>query len=199
VNPPRLETERLVLTLLQPGMEQAMVDFLRANRGHFSAWDPPVPEGQDTTQYWHSQTLKSLMEFQGGCAVRFVLSLRDDPARIIGTANFTQISRGPFQAAILGYKIAAASEGRGLMREALETLICYVIEKLHLHRIHANYIPNNVRSGRLLARLGFTIEGYAKDYLYINDAWRDHILTSLTNQHFNTRWLTPDSPQNSEP
>jgi len=189
VTPPRLETERLVLTLLQPGMEQAMVDFLRANRGHFSIWDPPVPEGKDTTQYWHSQTLKSLMEFQSGSAVRFVLSLRDDPACIIGAANFSQISRGPFQAAILGYKIAAASEGRGLMREALQTTICYVFEELHLRRIHANYIPHNVRSGRLLARLGFTIEGYAKDYLFINDAWRDHVLASLTNSQFNPDWI----------
>ena len=37
------------------------------------------------------------MEFQSGSAVRFVLSLRDDPARIFGTANFFQISRGPFR------------------------------------------------------------------------------------------------------
>jgi len=166
-----------------------MVDFVLANRAHFATWDPPVPEGEDTTQYWHSQTLRSLMEFQSGSAVRFVLSLRDDPACIIGAANFSQISRGPFQAAILGYKIAAASEGRGLMREALQTTICYVFEELHLHRIHANYIPSNVRSGRLLARLGFAIEGYAKDYLFINDAWRDHILTSLTNGQFNPDWL----------
>jgi ribosomal-protein-alanine N-acetyltransferase len=119
VNPPRLETERLVLTLLQPGMEQAMVDFLLANREYFTTWDPPVPEGQDTTQCWHSQTLGSLMEFQSSSSVRFVLSLRDDPARIIGGANFSQISRGPFQAAILGYKIAADSEGKSLMHGTL--------------------------------------------------------------------------------
>lgn len=75
------------------------------------------------------------------------------------------------------------------MHEALQRTISYVFEELRLHRIHANYIPNNVRSGRLLARLGFAIEGYAKDYLFINDAWRDHVLTSLTNQHFNARWL----------
>ena len=170
-----------------------MVDFLITNRGHFAAWDPPAPEGHDTTPYWRSQTLKSLMEFQSGSAARFVLSLRDDPARIIGAANFSQISRGPFQAAILGYKIAANDEGKGLMHEALQSTISYVFEELRLHRIHANYIPNNVRSGRLLARLGFAIEGYAKDYLFINDAWRDHVLTALTNQHFNARWLKSNS------
>ena len=25
------------------------------------------------------------------------------------------------------------------------------------------------------------VEGYARDYLYVNGAWRDHVLTSLTN------------------
>jgi ribosomal-protein-alanine N-acetyltransferase len=44
----------------------------------------------------------------------------------------------------------------------------------------ANYRPENERSGRLLQRLGFAREGYARDYLFIDGAWRDHVLTSLT-------------------
>ncbi|MBC7910537.1 MAG: alanine acetyltransferase, partial [Pyrinomonadaceae bacterium] len=28
---------------------------------------------------------------------------------------------------------------------------------------------------------GFTVEGYARDYLLIDGEWRDHVLTSLTN------------------
>jgi ribosomal-protein-alanine N-acetyltransferase len=39
----------------------------------------------------------------------------------------------------------------------------------------------NERSGRLLERLGFVREGYARDYLLIAGRWQDHILTSLTN------------------
>ena len=39
-----------------------------------------------------------------------------------------------------------------------------------------------LRSGNLLARLGFEKEGYAKDYLLIDGEWRDHVLTALTTQ-----------------
>jgi ribosomal-protein-alanine N-acetyltransferase len=48
----------------------------------------------------------------------------------------------------------------------------------------ASYLPHNQRSGKLLKRLGFVVEGYARDYLLINGLWQDHILTSLTNPNW---------------
>ena len=51
----------------------------------------------------------------------------------------------------------------------------------------ANYMPDNLRSAALLKRLGFEVEGLAKNYLYINGQWRDHVLTSLTNADWNPR------------
>jgi ribosomal-protein-alanine N-acetyltransferase len=42
----------------------------------------------------------------------------------------------------------------------------------------ANYMPRNDRSGRLLGRLGFEKEGYAKRYLKIEGLWEDHVLTA---------------------
>jgi ribosomal-protein-alanine N-acetyltransferase len=67
------------------------------------------------------------------------------------------------------------------MHEALEAAIRYAFDELRLHRIMANYVPTNERSGRVLRRLGFVIEGYARDYLFIGGRFMDHVLTSLTN------------------
>lgn len=66
------------------------------------------------------------------------------------------------------------------MQEALEPTLRYMQRQQGMHRIMANYMPHNQRSGQLLARLGFEKEGYAKDYLMINGRWRDHVLTALT-------------------
>ena len=104
---------------------------------------------------------------------------------VIGICNFTQIFRGPFQACYLGYNISAGHEGKGLMSEALKKAIQYMFEKQKIHRIMANYMPSNEKSARLLSKLGFTIEGFAKDYLFINGKWEDHTLTSLINQQWN--------------
>lgn len=193
MTPPILRTQRLSIALLQPGMEQAMVNFLSANAAHFAPWDPPAPPDLLSPERWAVQCANSLADFQSGSAVRFVLTPAAEPDTIIGAANVTQIFRGPFQAAVLGYRIARDREGQGLMREALAAVIRYLFDELRLHRLHANYIPSNARSGRLLSRLGFTIEGYAKDYLFINGAWRDHVLTSLTHARFDNGWLTPQA------
>ncbi|MCK6430817.1 MAG: GNAT family N-acetyltransferase, partial [Burkholderiaceae bacterium] len=83
---------------------------------------------------------------------------------------------------------------RGLMTEALAACIDFAFGALRLHRIQANYMPENERSGRLLARLAFEREGYAKDYLFIDGAWRDHVLTARLNRTFDTAVLEKPAP-----
>jgi ribosomal-protein-alanine N-acetyltransferase len=71
------------------------------------------------------------------------------------------------------------------MHEALGAVIAEVFSpRFNLHRLQAAYQPNNVRSGAVLERLGFEHEGLARDYLFINGAWRDHCITALRNPAF---------------
>lgn len=81
----------------------------------------------------------------------------------------------------MGYSLAEQAQGKGIMTEACRAGIDYIFQQVGLHRIMANYMPGNARSAAVLERLGFTIEGTAKSYLYLAGAWQDHVLTSLTN------------------
>src|SRR5678810_331999 len=101
-----------------------------------------------------------------------------------GACNYTNIVRGPFQACHPGYQIALAQQGQGLMSETLRAGNAFMFAERRLHRIMANYRPENYRSARLLQSLGFRREGIAADYLFIDGAWRDHVLTSLVNPRF---------------
>jgi ribosomal-protein-alanine N-acetyltransferase len=98
---------------------------------------------------------------------------------ILGQVSLRNVIRGAFQACHLGYSLDQQAVGKGLMFEALTTVITYAFDEMSLHRIMANYIPTNDRSGRLLRRLGFVVEGYARDYLFLAGKWQDHVLTSL--------------------
>lgn len=175
-----LFTERLVLDMPDASSAKAVSDYYARNREHHAPWDPPRPKGFYSADYWRRQLERNRSDFACDRAMRLFLRLKDAPL-IIGATNFSSVHRGPLQACILGYHVDASHEGQGYMREALERAIDYVFDTLHIHRISANYLPTNERSGGLLRRLGFAVEGYARDYLFINGAWRDHILTALTN------------------
>jgi len=188
---PDLRTARLAVRLARPGMQAGLARFLAENfEGHLDRWSPPAASAFFTEAFWHDRLAVAVEEFHAGRAARFVLQ-PDGPEAgpILGTCNYTNIVRGPFLACHLGYQIAREHEGRGLMAEALRATNEFVFREMRLHRIMANYRPENVRSGRLLERLGFVREGLAKDYLFIDGAWRDHILTALVNPRFDAAWV----------
>ena len=188
---PELTTARLRVAHVRPGYEAATVDFFERNRSHFSRWDPPAPADFYSVGFWERSTLRSIDDFASDRAVRLDLFDRGEPTGrvVIGRMGFSQIFRGPFQSCILGYQIDAAYEGKGLMQEALAAAIDYMFDVKALHRIQANHLPENARSAALLARLGFVREGIAKDYLFIANAWRDHVLNALTNPRFDASAL----------
>lgn len=189
----RLDTERLRLEIAGRRHAQALARFFEENfESHLARWSPPPPPGGHTRDWWAAKLPALREEFEAGHAARWVAFARDgDGAEVIATANVTQIVRGPFQAAFLGYQVAARHEGRGFMSEALRGVVDHAFGDLRLHRLMANHVPENERSRRVLERLGFVREGLAKDYLFIGGAWRDHVLTALTNPRFDPAWLAP--------
>ncbi len=189
---PELVTARLVLRQARPGMEAAHVRFLRRNHaGHLDRWSPPAAAGHFTEALWAERLAAAVDELGAGRSLRLVMQRRGDPeeADLIGTLNYTNFVRGAFQACQLGYQVDRDHEGQGLMCEALRCANAYVFTELRLHRIMANYRPENERSARVLERLGFVREGFARDYLFIDGAWRDHVLTALTHPAYADEWM----------
>ncbi|MDN0083511.1 GNAT family N-acetyltransferase [Crenobacter sp. SG2305] len=176
-----LNTARLELLPAEPGFARALLAFELANRDHFARWDPNRDAFYFTELHLGLRLRQYQREAEEGRGAAFLLTPKGEPQQIIGQITLSQIVRGVFQAAYLGYRIDARYEGQGLMREALAAVLAFALDTLRLHRIMANYQPDNERSARLLARCGFRIEGLARDYLFLNGAWRDHVLTALTN------------------
>jgi [ribosomal protein S5]-alanine N-acetyltransferase len=180
---PVLETPRLTLTLPTPEDADELVAYLERNREHLRPWSPPEASGARTREGALRRIERMHAELHAGAALRFWLYPRAGASpRLVGAVSLSNIVLGPFRACYLGYQLDHAFEGRGLMHEALGASIRYAFDELRLHRIMANYVPTNERSGRVLRRLGFVIEGYAQDYLFIDGRFRDHVLTALTNR-----------------
>lgn len=179
--PPLLETPRLRLRLGRPPDIPAIIDYYRRNRDHLAPFMPARPADFFEPEFWRARLETHHREFADDRSLRLLVLPAGDERRVIGTVSFTEFCRGPLQACYLGYTLDQAEQGRGLMTEALVAAIAHVFDTLNLHRIMAGYLPTNERSANVLRRLGFTVEGYARDYLLLAGRWRDHILTSLVN------------------
>lgn len=171
-----LETERLFIRLL--ALED-LIAFLAFEENNRSFWGLVSPLSIHQIKF--DDMLKDQSE---GRSFRFIFSLKENREEIIGTCNYSQIFRGPFQACYLGYKIAEQQEGKGLMTEAVKRTLLYMFEEQNIHRVMANYMPINERSKKLLTNLGFVKEGVAKEYLLVNGEWEDHVLTALINPNW---------------
>ena len=176
-----LKTARLTLTPPCPDDAAVMLDYYQRNRLNFQPWEPKRDES-----FFTIQNMRARISAMSEMLVKqqsLHLLLRDPKsAAVIGECGFTNIVRGPFQACHLGFSICQKYQGLGLMYEGLRCAIDFVFSELALHRVMANYRPENERSHRLLQRLGFEQEGLARSYLNIDSAWRDHVLTSLINE-----------------
>jgi ribosomal-protein-alanine N-acetyltransferase len=116
----------------------------------------------------------------------FLVCRRDDDS-LVGVYNVSQISRGFFESAYLGYYAFAPNAGAGLMADGLQLVLRHSFRKLRLHRLEANIQPDNERSKLLVERAGFEYEGYSPRYLKIGGRWRDHERWALTREMWKPR------------
>jgi ribosomal-protein-alanine N-acetyltransferase len=185
---PELKTERLLLRLGIPDDISTIVEYYQLNRAYLEPFEPQRPTNFYTHEFWQTVLASRESDFRNGCAVKLLIFLQAEPKPLIGTINLNTIVRGALYGATLGYGLSAQHQGQGYMTEAGQRLIAYAFDELNLHRIMASYLPHNHRSANVLKRLGFQIEGIARDYLFINGQWQDHVMTSLINPH----WQMPE-------
>ncbi|MCA9674942.1 MAG: GNAT family N-acetyltransferase [Kofleriaceae bacterium] len=180
-DPLELLTDRLRLWVAGPDVATRMIAFHRDNDDHLRRWAPPSPPGWGSLDYWERKLAGNVDDAAAGRSLRLAIAWRDDDERrVLGTVALSDLLRGPLQQAHLGYSLAARAQGKGIMVEAVRAVATHAFDVMRLHRLSANYMPTNERSGRVLRRCGFVVVGYARDYLFIDGAWRDHVLTQLT-------------------
>jgi [ribosomal protein S5]-alanine N-acetyltransferase len=156
---------------------EAWSDLRAASRAFLVPWEPTWPGDDLTREAFRRRLRRSHQEIANDEAYPFLI-FRDNGI-LVGGLTLGQIKRAVVQSGTLGYWIGAAHARQGLMSAAVRAIIGYGFTTLRLHRIEASCLPNNKASIRLLERMGFTKEGYARAYLRINGIWQDHLLYGL--------------------
>jgi [ribosomal protein S5]-alanine N-acetyltransferase len=162
---------------LGPDDALAMLELRLRNRRHFLTGEP-AREPEFFTLDRQRATLAAA-ETERRIGTRVLLGVFDDDDTLAGYVALSQIFRGAFQNAYLGYAIDRERTGRGLATAAVAAALEHAW-KLDLHRVQANVVPDNAASRRVLEKNGFRYEGLALRYLHIGGRWADHAMYAIT-------------------
>jgi len=104
-----------------------------------------------------------------------------DGNAIAGTISVSDVVRGAFHSAHVGYWVDGARNGRGLATRAVADVVRFAFSRGRLHRLQAATLVDNHASQRVLEKNEFERIGLARRYLHIGGDWRDHILFERVN------------------
>jgi ribosomal-protein-alanine N-acetyltransferase len=153
---PTLTTERLTLREIADGDAPDLLIF----RG-----DPEVQRynTKPMTDLAEARSLIRTMQYwlARRQALQWGITLTGE-RRVLGICGLHDWSHHD-RSAFLGYDLTREHWGRGIATEAVRAVLVHGFEQMELHRVEAVTIVDNVRSIRLLERVGFRLEGVRRE------------------------------------
>jgi len=145
-----------------------MFSLVDRNRLHLRRWLPWVD---------NTRSAEDVRAFIAGTAAKYAAGEQMNAAiwidgEIAGAIGHHDID-WPNRSVSLGYWIAAAHQGKGIITRCCHVLLDYLFDECGLHRVEIRCGLGNERSGAVPRRLGFTREGVIRQAQWVNDSWID--------------------------
>jgi RimJ/RimL family protein N-acetyltransferase len=115
---------------------------------------------------------------------------------LIGDCGFHLLESEPHQAEI-GVALAPECQGRGYASEALRALLNYLLLTLAKDRVFGSVDPRNVRSIRLLERVGMRKESESNKSLWFKGELVDDTIFAITAREWKS--TNPSAPHPNSP
>jgi [ribosomal protein S5]-alanine N-acetyltransferase len=176
---PTLETEDYLLRRLQDTDAEAIFHY-------FS--DDEVTKYYDFNTYKHIEEAVRFISskeklFQEGRGIRWGITTKDNPSKVIGTIGFHNWNKHSHKAEV-GYELSKEFWGQGVMSRLLPIVIQYGFHTMELNRIEALFHPDNIGSRKVLEKAGFKFEGILEEYVLIKGNFLDTAVMSLLKKYY---------------
>ncbi len=156
----QLNTERLALRNLTPENTEEMLDYYIRNEEHLRQYEPTRDSGFYTYEGQKEILTESFRQFIDGTSIDLGI-FKDE--KLIGKIKLSNIVYGILRNAFVGYSIDKEHQGKGYMKEALNTVCSYAFEEMGLHRLEASTLMDNSRSQGVLKACGFNELGISEN------------------------------------
>lgn len=178
---PAIHGDGVFLRTPQMADHAAWAALREESRPFLAPWEPTWPLDDLTRSAFRRRIRRYLQDIRDDAAYPFFVFRSSDHA-LMGGLTLSNVRRGVTQSAALGYWIGEPFARQGHMSAAVSACLGFVFDQLRLHRLEAACLPTNAASIRLLEKVGFTREGFARRYLRINGMWQDHLLYAMLSE-----------------
>ncbi|MDO3386798.1 GNAT family protein [Gilvimarinus sp. SDUM040013] len=174
-------SDELVMRLLQADDAPMLFTQIDRNRLHLRQW---LPWLDDATQLTDSEHFIGLTrnESQSGAAYTFAITLQQE---LIGICSLDAIEQNK-QSANIGYWLAEAHCGQGIMTRCVERLITIAFRDIGLRQLHLNTAEGNGKSRAIAERLHFRQRYKILNAEDLYGEWIDHIRYTLNTEDWTT-------------
>jgi ribosomal-protein-serine acetyltransferase len=93
----------------------------------------------------------------------------------------------------LGFWLGKEFEGRGLITRACTALIDNAFDKLSMNRIEIRCGADNLKSRRIPEKLGFKLEGTARQSEWLHDRFVDLAIYAMLSSEWRSQSSLPDN------
>lgn len=175
-----LTHDRVGLRIIHQRDARTLERLLNSNRSWLQQWEATYPgfirpSAQILTL---KPVIKGLLgAYRAKTGVPFVVTFDGE---IVGQLSVSSLVGGSLSSAQIGYWVAEEFAGRGIIPTAVALAVDYCFTRLGLHRMEICIRPENTASLRVVEKLGFRYEGMRRNYIHIDNKWRDHECFALT-------------------
>lgn len=163
------------LSNLQPSDVSAYVEHLNNPMIHETTENIPYPYTEEHAIQWIQHHTDITHQY----GKPHLLAIRDPQTQLIGSIGIGEINNKHPHVAELGYWLASAYWGQGIMTEAVQIFIRYAFTELGLLRLWTRVFEFNGGSRRVLEKNGFKLEGIQRQHVCHNGQLIDDYLYGL--------------------
>lgn len=173
--------DKIQLCLREERHAKELFAVVDANRTYLREWLPWLDMNRSAAD--SRQFIKGTLEqYAANKGFQTAIVYRGQMVGMIGFHQFDW----PNRSTSLGYWLAADAQGKGIITRACRYLVNYAFTKLAMNRVEIRCATGNHKSRAIPERLGFTIEGTARQTEWLYDHFVDHIIYAMLAKEWQT-------------
>jgi RimJ/RimL family protein N-acetyltransferase/diadenosine tetraphosphate (Ap4A) HIT family hydrolase len=183
--PPLLEGARILLRPIVEEDVEAIFEYCGDPEvSKFSTW-----QTHKTIQDSMALVKYARANYKRGNSEPYGIVLKTNPKKVIGTVGWfwnTQQHRS----IEIAYALARPLWGKGLIVEAVKSLVNEALKTNDIHRISSRCISENKASQRVMEKLGMQFEGTLRQSMFIKGRFFDMTHLSMTKEEWESKHAT---------